>query len=260
MIDQSARDTLKGWLEDYIRGFVMPDPDRQRNIDLKNEHTAGVCEAILDVGASLGLNESDLRLAEITAMFHDVGRFEQYRQYGTFVDRKSVNHAMLGVRILGKLDVLKNLDRTSVRTILTAIANHNRFRISDAMTGRNRLFSKLLRDADKIDIYRVMMQYYQEKSAGVTNDTVEMDLPPEPGMSADMCRDILAGRIAKTGDMRNQNDFRLLQLGWVYDINFQRSREIILEKKYVDRIISGLPHTDTVRKIREKIIRYLHQP
>ena len=43
-----------------------------------------------------------MRIAEAVALLHDVGRFEQYKRYGTFNDRKSVNHAALGVEIMKK--------------------------------------------------------------------------------------------------------------------------------------------------------------
>lgn len=74
---------LKHWFEDYTREFSSEDPDFQENIDLKTEHTRRVCEAVLDIGESLDLSDEDLCMAEVTALMHDIGRFEQYKKFGT---------------------------------------------------------------------------------------------------------------------------------------------------------------------------------
>ena len=54
-----------------------------------------VCKEILNIGEQIELNNDELRLSEVIALFHDIGRFEQYAHYKTFVDRKSENHAEL---------------------------------------------------------------------------------------------------------------------------------------------------------------------
>ena len=88
---------MKAWFDEYRHRFDSDDSTLQENIDLKAEHTRRVCEAIRDIGRSLCLSEEDLCLAEACGLLHDIGRFEQYRQYRTFADYKSQNHATLGV-------------------------------------------------------------------------------------------------------------------------------------------------------------------
>lgn len=69
-------------------------------IKLKIDHTyrvAGLCDRI---ARSIGLSESDIDLAWLTGMLHDVGRFEQLRQFGTFSDAESIDHAHFAVEIL----------------------------------------------------------------------------------------------------------------------------------------------------------------
>ena len=77
MISQETVINLKSWFADYVKTFQSGDAEYQRNIDLKEEHTRRVCTEILDIGKSLALNKENLRLAEVIALFHDVGRFEQ---------------------------------------------------------------------------------------------------------------------------------------------------------------------------------------
>jgi len=75
---------LKKWFTSYVQTFKYKDLELQQNIDLKKDHTRRVCEEIINLGEQLGLNEDELRLAEIIALLHDIGRFEQYARYKTF--------------------------------------------------------------------------------------------------------------------------------------------------------------------------------
>ena len=77
---QSVLPALKIWFGAYIRRFSSEDPIVQENIDLKAEHTRRVCDAIKDIGASLSLKDEELCLAEMAALLHDLGRFEQFRR------------------------------------------------------------------------------------------------------------------------------------------------------------------------------------
>ena len=86
MINQQTLLRLKNWFIEYVKTFKTGDFYYLQNISLKEEHTARVCLEIVDVGKSLDLNQSNLYLAEVMALFHDVGRFEQYAKYRTFFD------------------------------------------------------------------------------------------------------------------------------------------------------------------------------
>ena len=90
----------RNWLEDYACLHESPDPLLQKNIDLKIRHTFRVCDDMGMIGASLGLGEDDLSLAEAIALFHDVGRFEQLQRFGSFDDRISADHALLDLKAL----------------------------------------------------------------------------------------------------------------------------------------------------------------
>ncbi len=72
-----------------------------------------MCREIVQLGQQLDLQPSDLYLAEVMALFHDIGRFEQYACYHTFADRHSVNHTELGVEVLQRENLLDLLDATA---------------------------------------------------------------------------------------------------------------------------------------------------
>ena len=69
-------------------------------IRLKIEHTYRVCGLCQQIARSLELSEEEVDIAWLTGLLHDVGRFEQQRVYGTFIDADSIDHAKYGARIL----------------------------------------------------------------------------------------------------------------------------------------------------------------
>ncbi len=258
MMNQKTVSDLKSWFSGYVKTFQSADPGYQENIDLKEEHSRRVCEEILDVGQSLRLSGDDLHLAEITALFHDIGRFEQYARYGTFSDLVSEDHAMLGVRVLRKNQVLDSLDPQTHELILRTVSYHNRATLPEEETEKCLFFTKLLRDADKLDIWRVVTDYYREDD-GVRNGTIELGLPDTPEISDDVCADLLAGRTIRTTSLKTLNDFKVLQMSWVFDVNFQRTFQLVRERRYLDMIREALPQTQKVSKIFSVVQTYLEK-
>ncbi len=248
MVNQQHIDEFKKWFTAYVSDYNFLNNDQQQNIDLKKEHTQRVYTEILHLGRQLGLNADELRLAELTALFHDIGRFEQYARYGTFVDCQSVNHAQLGVEILREKGVLTGLDAPLSDLVLRIIAYHNRAALPEGENPTCLFFSRLLRDADKLDIWRVVTDYYRQKDKE-TNTAIELGLPDTPVLTAAVTEDLLAGKIVDIKNLKTLNDFKLLQVGWVFDLNFAPSFQRLSEKGYLEMIRSVLPETEITRKI-----------
>jgi putative nucleotidyltransferase with HDIG domain len=256
MVNEQVIDDLKKWFTTYVQTFASKDIDVQQNIKLKEEHTKRVCAEILHLGHQLGLNASELRLAELSALLHDIGRFEQYAKYGTFLDGKSVNHAQLGVKIIQGKEILSQLDNSVRDLVLRIIAYHNRAVLPPDENATCLFFSRLLRDADKLDIWRVVTDYYRQKDQK-NNSAIELGLPDTPVLSDAVVKDLLAGRIVDIKHLKNLNDFKLLQVGWVYDLNFTPSFQRLNDKGYLDMIRAVLPKTEDVEKIFTVITSFL---
>ncbi len=256
MVNEQTIDDLKKWFTTYVQTFASKDIAVRQNIQLKEEHTKLVCKEILHLGHQLELNAGELRLAELTALFHDIGRFEQYARYSTFVDGKSVNHAQLGVKILQEKDVLSQLDNSVRDLILRIIAYHNRAVLPAEENTTCLFFSRLLRDADKLDIWRVVTDYYRQINKK-TNTALELGLPDTIGLSDAVVKDLLAGRIVDIKHLKNLNDLKLLQVGWVYDLNFTPSFQRLNEKGYLDMIRTVLPKTEGVEMIFTAVTSFL---
>lgn len=209
---------LKSWFKSYTRSFLSGDPKKDSAHQLKIDHTDRVCENIRLLAASIDLPEDQMRIAEAVALLHDVGRFEQYKRYGTFNDRKSVNHAALGVEVLKKTGVLADFGDDDRKRIVDAVRFHNAPELPSGKPNRELIFLRLIRDADKLDIWKVFADYYRYDNEPET--AIVQHLPDRPTW-APLIIDSIENRImARFSHMATLNDFKLLQLSWVFDLNF----------------------------------------
>ncbi len=239
---------MKNWFSIYVQPFKHGDKNLQENIALKEKHTLQVCKEILNIGEQLGLNENELRLSEVIALFHDIGRFEQYARYKTFADHESENHAELSVKILKENKVLDQFDKSIQNLILRTILYHNRFALPEGETNTCLFFSKLLRDADKLDIWRVVTDYYNQNN-GKRNSILELSLPDTAGFSDEVYKDMLNKRIVDVKHIKNLNDFKLLQMGWIFDINFAPTFQCMKMRHYLEMIRQVLPESEKIEKV-----------
>ncbi len=249
---------FKDWFLNYTASFHSGAEHDEQSYVLKKRHSFKVARAIRIVGESLGLNPNDLRVAEAMALLHDVGRFEQYARYRTFADAKSVDHADLGVQVLRECRILDTLGQQTRDIILKAISYHNRLSIPADETEECLFFSRLLRDADKIDIFRVATCYYLDKDSE-RNAAIELDLPDSDEISGEIIRCLEEGRLVRSGLLKSLNDFKLLQMGWVYDMNFLPALQLIREKGYIEAIRLALPASDDVDRAYARVAAYLHE-
>jgi len=250
---------LKRWLKNYIEQFASRDPNIQEALDLKQAHTERVCDAILDIGRHEGLSDDDLALAEVAALLHDIGRFEQYRKYKTFSDVQSENHAVLGLKVINEYNVLQGINPEKARIIIRAVKYHNKAALPDGENGRDLFFMKLLRDADKLDIWHVVTDYYGNAHKD-RNPTIELNLPDKPDISDSVCRSLTKGNIVQMRDLETLNDFKLLQMGWIYDLNFRRAFQIVKERKHLEQLRKALPEdSPRIDRVYERAREYLNQ-
>ncbi len=245
---------FKKWFSEYVYRFLSPEVFIQENIKLKIEHTARVRENILLIAKAEKIGEEGCRLAETIALFHDLGRFEQFTKYRTFKDSESENHALLGVKILKNTAILSRLPLREKATILKAVEYHNLMEIPECTKNSRELlfYSELIRDADKLDILKLVSEDY-EKETQYRNPALEFSVPDTPGFSENVVADVLKNRMAKLADARNQNDVKLLRLSWIFDINFPVTLTLLKERGYLNTILKSVPETEEVQIIRKHL-------
>ena len=231
---------LKTWFNDYVSGYYTDDSKYNHPILLKENHTKRVCENIIMLGKAMGLSDYDLILAETMALFHDIGRFEQYAKYGTFSDIASENHAKLSLRQMAIHGVLSENTKDEKRLITKAIAYHNVAALLDVKDEKELFYMRLLRDADKLDIWKVVIDYYHERD-NFKSSAIELNLPDDPIWSGKILEAVMNKKIARMQDLKTLNDFKLLQISWVFDLNFAPSFKVVENRKYLNQIEETLP-------------------
>lgn len=257
-IDRAKLESLKKGFADYAESFKKGDREFDRHIDLKIIHTYKVCDCIREIGKSLELSEDDMNIAETIALFHDSGRFEQYRKYGTFNDANSENHGVLAVKVMKKEKFLDGLDEKISKLILFAVGSHNALDLPSDESEEYIFFSKLIRDADKLDIYRVVTEFYEEMEENPSSAVI-LDLSVDGEISEWIYEELMARRKISMRKLKTLNDFKMLQIGWIFDINFPRTLELVRERGCIDAIFSKLPKNKEVLRVYECVSQYLDE-
>ena len=246
--------TLKKWFLDYTDSFLsMPQADKE-NLLLKKEHTLRVCDNMALICTDLC--ENDQCIALTVALLHDIGRFEQLRKYATFTDSKSEDHASLGVRIIKELDILNFLAPEEAKLIITAVENHNKAVIEDGLCERTLQICKLVRDADKLDIWHVVIGYYKE-GLEKDNPTIMHHLPAGKDVSTGVYKMLNKHDIISFSEVKSIIDFKIVQMGWVFDINSDKALALTIERGCIDEIYKTLPQTARINSLYQMLNEYL---
>jgi hypothetical protein len=198
-----------------------------------------------------------LLLAETIALFHDIGRFPQFSKYRTYVDPKSTNHCLLGLEVLQKENILAGLPEDQKQLIETAIRYHGEKELPANLTGDTLLLSKMIRDADKLDIFNVVINIYTQHKTNPAGSKLEIEVPDEPRFTPEVLDAILTGNRVDYKKLQTLNDMKLCVLGWVYDINFTPTFNRLKRRRHLETIFELLPDTPDVRKARDKIFKYV---
>ncbi|MBN2128630.1 MAG: HD domain-containing protein [Sedimentisphaerales bacterium] len=256
-MEQGQVEQVRVWFDEYTSRFFGDDEVVDVHLRLKQEHTARTRAEIGLLAEALALDENQKRIAAVVALLHDVGRFPQFTEYRTFNDLKSVNHCELGVAVLREEGVLEGLPPQEAQWVETAVSCHGRKVIPSDVIGPALLFSKLIRDADKIDIFRVVLENYRGYRENPDTFLIEIELPDGPGYSRDVLEAVLNGELVDSRRLRTLNDMKLCQVGWVYDMNFTPALQRLKQLGFLDDIFECLPQTSEIAWARERILRYI---
>ncbi len=241
-------------LEDRWRSYVerfCPDGTLHPMHQLKLEHSLRVSADAREIAAGMEWAEGEVNLAEAVGLFHDIARFPQFEQYGTFVDADSVDHGDLGFQIVEKEGLLDGLAAAPRELILHSVQYHNKKHLPPELTVHEEKHLRLIRDADRLDIFFVCWRAIQ---TGQIHDNPEISMgidfngPPtdavldqfERGEAIDYC------------NLHSMADRFVLQLSWIYMMSYDSTKRMIRERKILEKFISVLPvKTDRLMKCFE---------
>ena len=230
----------------YLKNYDIT----QDRIALKVRHTYGVVEFSEWIARKLELEEEDVELAKLIAYLHDIGRFEQAKQYDDFTDGEKMDHAQYGVKILFEEGLIRDFitEDKFDNIIYKAIFNHNRYKIEEGLNPRELLHAKIIRDSDKLDNFQIKQTQSFYTLYRKTEEEVSKQF-----ISEKVYESFLQHQCILSADRKTDLDHWISILGFIYDLNFKISYKYLYQEdaifKLVDRI--SYQQEDTKKKMEE---------
>ena len=221
---------------DYVKDYDSENP----MIHHKILHTFRVADLAERIAGSVAPDKDSMDFAWFLGLLHDIGRFEQVRQYGTFIDSQSVDHAQFGADLLFKEGLI---DRFPTDDLLqgwqdmaeTAIRLHNQLLLPENLPPQTLLFTRILRDADKIDIFRVVMEIPFEERIGKSKGL----LTDDPEASPEVMACVKAHRCIPRDARRSVLDGIISHCCLVFELEYEESRRLAGEQGDLSRLIEA---------------------
>lgn len=248
-LEKAKKEFLK-----YAENYDLQD----KNILRRLKHSLRVMEISKQIAKGLGLNKEKIELATLIGMLHDIGKFEQHKLYNTHYDEKSFDHGDFGEKILEK-DMRKYIETNEYDEIIKkAVKNHNKFKIEDGLNEKEKLFSKIIRDADKLDIFYEAVDMFWKGQEQQIDETIISDKVMKQFKNYET---IKREDIEKTSNTIN----RVISIiAFIYDMNFKPSFEILKKEDYINRILNRFDLKDentkkSLEEIRKISNKYIEQ-
>ena len=240
MIDlQHARSEFDNYLSQFDR--------EDEKIQLKIVHTDGVIQSVSEICRRMQLDEEDVQLAQLIALLHDIGRFEQIRLFDSF-EPSVMNHAAYGTELLfGSRQMIRRFvkENTWDEMICQAIGRHSDYSVGEGLSSRELLHACLIRDADKLDNCRVKL-----------DDSIEVMLGCSAGeagsqyISPEVWEECKSRKSVHLEKRKTKMDYWVSYIAYFFDINYPASAQIIQKERYVERIIGRIPYRNQETKER----------
>lgn len=247
MIDfLKAEQNFKEYLKDYDLN--------NGNIKLKIKHTYEVVKKSEYISKGLGLDQENIELAKIIALLHDIGRFEQVKQINDFTDSREFEHANYGVKRLFADNQIRNFIENNKydNIIKKAIYNHNKYKIEEGLEENELLHCKIIRDADKLDNFRVKEK---ENFSNIFPSKYNPETINYEKISPKVYEDFMNHQCIKLIDRKTQIDYWICVIAFIYDLNFEISKRYIKENNYIDKLINRIEYKDKETNEQMELIR-----
>ena len=221
------RQRVKKQFASYTRNY---DPEDTK-IALKIAHTYRVADNCEQIAKSIGLTDEEIEFAWLSGMLHDIGRFEQVKRYNTFIDSESVDHAEFGADLLfGEEGLISDYidDRDWDAMLEIVIRQHNKYRMDETISGKTLVFCNILRDADKVDIFRVNVETPMEEIYNVTEDVLLTS-----GVSEKVMEQVRERHAINRDIMDSPAEHLIGHIALTFELVYEKSRELAKEQGYV---------------------------
>ena len=238
----------------YVDTYREADGELPVMMRLKRVHTGFVVKNAEAIADGEGFTDEEREVALAAALLHDTGRYEQLKRYNTFKDSDSIDHAVFSHDIV----VEKGWCRTPA--VLKAVLYHNRRDLPDDMDPLTEIAAHTVRDADKLDIFRVLED--RVKNTDWRADTrafwnLAISALPSPVV----VESVATGQPVDYQNIKSLSDFVLIQVGWmIAGIHFATARRLCRERNHLAyrrkflHTLTDSPAIDRVCDIAERVL------
>lgn len=241
------------WFENFVRERIGRAANDSGPMELKLKHTRNVLANCQYIAKNENLAPPVPRMCALAGLYHDLARFDQYLHYGTFKDAVSRNHGSWAVQLVKANNCLSEENAYARKIIQTAIGLHNRASLPSKLAGTALVVANIVRDADKLDILRVMAEHLSRP--GPYNPTVVLSLPDDPAkVSQIVLQAALASKSAFYADLTSVNDFRVLLGAWFFGLNYNSSKALFIKAGHGQQVVSALPQNGAYAKVRQSLL------
>ena len=203
----------------YTNNYNFPE------CKLKVNHSFRVKDFALLIADELNMDEKERNLVYKSALLHDIGRFEQFKRYHTFVDKDSVYHGDLGVKVLldkNLIDKFSN-DDYEKKVILKTCKYHGTLdKLSDSEEDK---IIKIVRDSDKIDILKEALK-----------GNIKLDIDND-FISSVAIRTFKEHKLLNLKAKKTRADRFVVWLCFTFDFNYKYTFRYLKETKLMDKLI-----------------------
>ena len=227
-------DALRRLYDEYVDTYREPNGALPVMMQLKRAHTGFVVKNATLIADGEGFDPLMREVALSAALLHDTGRYEQLKRFNTFKDSESIDHAVFSHDIVKEKGWLEAAGSPRADAILAAVLYHNRREIPDGLDEVTFTASHTVRDADKLDIFRVLQDQvehtdWRKDSRAFWN--LATNLPPNPVVVE--C--IENRRPVDYQAIKSLSDFVLIQVGWMLSgLHFGTARRLCAERGHLE--------------------------
>lgn len=216
------------------------------HIERKIHHSLRVMEVSKKIAENLNLTKEQIDLATLIGLLHDIARFEQRKRYGTYYDKKSIDHGDFAIELLEENDFIRNFieDDKYDKIIKTAIKNHNKYEL-EPLDGEELLQAKIIKDADKIDIFYQLAYKFAKNKNEIENSEISQDYIKQLKQEKCIFRNAEESAI----------DELVLITSFIYDIHFESSLRLIKEENYIEKMFEQFEFKENTKKQVEEIVK-----
>ena len=255
-MNAEQKNIFKKWFHNYVEDIPFKDEKITTFIQLKLEHSLKVADTCKTFAEKMDWSQADTYTAEVIGLFHDIGRFSQLVEFRTFADNDSINHGERGFRLIKQLRILSTLHEKDRSGILNGIRYHNSRKIPPHINSDCLLFLRLVRDADKLDIIRVIRNHIKNNRIEEHPEVI-LNIDINGPVNPDALAQILDGEPISYKNVKSLADFGLAQLAWIYDVNYKVTFQEILDRNMIEKITEFFPHIKEIQKAKQQIKSYI---